>query len=419
MTVTKQQPSDRAERLIFLDNLKWLLAIVVVVFHSACSYSSTTPWWYVAEPDSFKAFDIFLLFVDITAMPLFYFIAGYLALPSLERSGSRLFLQRKCKRLLVPWVIGVCTAGPITVYLGHSYRMTNLGYQPVSFFSFWKAYMADGLCFYSGTLPSVDQFSLHHFWFITLLFVFFLFLVLFRPLLSPILREGFPKNQHQPSPMTVQPALVVVAVSVSGFLLLNQIFYDVSNLDFCWVIVGSVLQFQPTRLVIYSCYFLFGLYAFRNQWFVKVQVVQRPWQWGVCLGGLFFALLLVIDTLNGAGGRPTLLVLLYGLLRTLVCFVGVLFFLGAGKRYLDSTNRLRRKMLGHSYNIYLFHYVVVVFCQYLLLVYTDISIAIKVCLVICVSLLMTIGMSSLFRALSPFQGVLGVAAAFFLLCCFW
>lgn len=407
-----------AERLLFLDNLKWLLALVVVVFHSACAYSSASPWWYVAEPDSFSSFDIFLLFVDITAMPLFFFIAGYLTQPSLERYGSLRFLLRKVRRLVLPWAVGVSTAGPIVMYLGYYYRMGNLGYQPLPFFPFWKMYMADGLRLYTGSLPSIDQFSLHHFWFISLLFAFFLVLVLVHPVL-PVYESQVERNDNRPPPSTVKPSVVVVAVTVVGFTLLNLRFHDVTNLDFSWVIVGSFLQFQPTRLLIYGCYFIFGLYAFHRRWFVAVPVIKRLWLWGIALFGLFFALLLVVDTLIKGGERGLPLVVLFGVLRTLVCFVGVLFFLGVGKRYFDSAHPLQRRLLGHSYNIYLWHYVVVVVFQYLLLVHSDLPIAVKVCLVLCGSLLTTITISSLLQRLTPAVGALSMATGFILLCCFW
>lgn len=90
-------------RLVFLDNLRTLMVLLVVVLHVACAYSSYSTWWYVDDTNA-APFDFLLLIIDNFSMPVLFFLAGYFALPSLVRKRSGWsFAVGKLKRLGFPW----------------------------------------------------------------------------------------------------------------------------------------------------------------------------------------------------------------------------------------------------------------------------------------------------------------------------
>ena len=106
---------SRAEtslRIVFLDNIRYLMIVFVVVYHSVAAYSTVAPWWGVHD-GSFSMADIIRELFDVFMMPVIFFISGYFALPSLEKQGVKGFIKDKGKRLLIPWALGVFVVTPL------------------------------------------------------------------------------------------------------------------------------------------------------------------------------------------------------------------------------------------------------------------------------------------------------------------
>ena len=76
-----------ANRIGYFDNIRYLMVLLVVVFHSACGYSNNTQWWAVDDANS-TFFDYLLSVLGVFLMPTLFFIAGYFALPSLQQKGK-------------------------------------------------------------------------------------------------------------------------------------------------------------------------------------------------------------------------------------------------------------------------------------------------------------------------------------------
>ena len=105
-----------ADRVVFFDNIRYLMVILVVVLHSACGYSNFIPYWIVNDTNSIF-FDYLLGILDVFLMPTLFFIAGYFALPSLLKKGRWLFIRSKLKRLGNPWILGVVFLPPFLNYI--------------------------------------------------------------------------------------------------------------------------------------------------------------------------------------------------------------------------------------------------------------------------------------------------------------
>jgi glucan biosynthesis protein C len=73
-------------RLIFMDNLRYALVLCVVLQHSGNAYSSLS-WWPVSEPESSLIADWLTAILDTFTMPFLFYIAGYFALPTLQKKG--------------------------------------------------------------------------------------------------------------------------------------------------------------------------------------------------------------------------------------------------------------------------------------------------------------------------------------------
>ncbi len=42
-------PNENYDHILFLDNLRYLLVLLVVVLHATFAYSKFVPWWCVKE----------------------------------------------------------------------------------------------------------------------------------------------------------------------------------------------------------------------------------------------------------------------------------------------------------------------------------------------------------------------------------
>ncbi len=107
----------------FFDTVRNLAMLSVVLFHAVAAYSTVTPHWSVHDGSSFAA-DIIRKVFDVFMMPIFFFVAGYFALPSLLKKGAWQFLRGKFNRLGIPWLFAIFVIIPIFQYLG---RMKAVG----------------------------------------------------------------------------------------------------------------------------------------------------------------------------------------------------------------------------------------------------------------------------------------------------
>ena len=70
-----------------LDNLRYLMVVSVLIYHSIGAYATIAPHWIVHDTGSLMADMIRELF-DVFMMPVLFFIAGYFALDSLRKKGA-------------------------------------------------------------------------------------------------------------------------------------------------------------------------------------------------------------------------------------------------------------------------------------------------------------------------------------------
>ena len=109
-----------ASRIYFLDNLKILLAVLVVLDHAAQPYGPGGAWVIPSEPGS--AIDNLVLIMFLTVIPaffmgLFFMISAYFVPSSLERKGAAKFMKDRLVKLGVPILIFMIGVFPVMGYL--------------------------------------------------------------------------------------------------------------------------------------------------------------------------------------------------------------------------------------------------------------------------------------------------------------
>ena len=120
-------------RMHFLDNLRAFVVLLVIALHGFMNYMAYASDCYVVDRQNSIFFTLLVLLIDVPIMPIMFFIAGYFALPSLRKSGGRVFLREKLMRLGIPWAIAVLVLAPPIAYMTYLSRDV-----PMGLFEFWR-----------------------------------------------------------------------------------------------------------------------------------------------------------------------------------------------------------------------------------------------------------------------------------------
>jgi glucan biosynthesis protein C len=352
-------------RVAFLDNLRYLMILFVLVYHSVAAYATVAPWW-IYHDVSFFAADITRELLDVFIMPVLFFVSGYFVLPSLQKRDVSKFIVDKARRLLIPWVLAVLVITPLLFY-----DTPNQTIKP-----FWKYWLSFLLGFPTQLVYLPQTLTQGPYWFISLLFAFFVVFALVN-----VLTRRWWSGASASTERRVASGKSVLGV-LALFGALTFVGYFVSLLlvpDTSWLTLSMFLEFQPTRLVLLVCYFALGVYAQSRQWITGAKFFGNPALWGVITVLLVIAYLVVgqplfVD-LAGMPGAPLGLLLPFALIRSFLILSGLLFFLSVGLRYWNRSNRLDRELSATSYNIYLTHVWFVVIVQAALLGWIGSSVA--------------------------------------------
>jgi peptidoglycan/LPS O-acetylase OafA/YrhL len=333
---TRAIPGTDRPRLYFLDNLRLVAILLVIVLHAAITYMAYPPtWWYVLDPHQSVVFTMLVLVVDVPIMPALFFVAGYFALPSLERRGTGGFVREKLVRVGLPWVLGVLFLAPLETYMTEVSRHVPVGY---------LQFLADDF------LGPMYQQSVY--WFLGVLFTGFIVLALvYRA--SPRLRDSVPRIE-QPSTRFL---VAFIAGTAAGSALLAPA-YGIDD----WQPL-ALLVVQPARVAFYIGYFALGVYAERRGWFRAggFRPEPGPWGWGCVVAGVAYLSFRMMGTPATPAERA-----FAALLFSVFCLSALLAGLSVFQRAVNGAGRAWRTAAASSYGIYYVHPLILYPLAYLL-----------------------------------------------------
>lgn len=359
------------ERIHYIDNIRYLMVLLVVVIHVTCAYTMFTPWWPVNDKNAIP-FNIILIILDVILMPTLFFISGYFALYSIRNKNALDFVKVKSVRLGLPWLIGVILLSPINSFIYMISRNYNADFW-VNFISASKKMLA----FYTGTIEYSSHFHQSHLWYISLLLLFLIvFAVSYKLKQKLIGRSELPTNQIKTSSTKV---LLFFALAAICTTILSIILYK-NNVQYMgrepWFSIASIIQFQPTRIAIYIICFILGIFAFHKQWFVDGKTPLHPIIWGIISIALLFGILIAAKVNAEAGFNDITKIYIYIPIRTFAIFSTILALFSLAGRYWQSTANINLSLANNSYIIYLIH-MPIVFAFQLILLQWDASIYLK------------------------------------------
>lgn len=339
--VQPTKASLERSRLLFLDNLRAVLIMLVIAGHVAIVYGSAGSWVYTEPTQDMVAIIILSIFTatgQAFIMGLFFLIAGYLTPGSYDRKGAAAFEKGRLLRLGIPLLIYDLFINPFVGYVATGFPRP-----------YWE--------FYSDYLLHFGGIGRGPLWFVEALLLFSSVYVIWRWLSRHRIRNTARVRQL---PTYRAILLFIFALAVVTFVIR------------IWLPLGwtfEPLNFQLPFFAQYISFFVLGIIAYHRDWFLRIHnSMGRAWLW-TAIGAI---LLLPIMILAGGGvEHPEFLwggihwqAFAYALWESIVCVgmgIGLLVFF---RRHVNRQGKWGKFLAANAYGAYILQAPVIVCVAY-------------------------------------------------------
>ena len=327
--------SKATGRLLFVDNIRVLLTVLVLLHHLMIIYAGSGSWGLYEEgrEDTISAVlgTWFCAVNQAYFMGLFLLISAYFVPGSYDRKGAGRFLRDRLIRLGIPLLVYSWIIDPLTRYLIP--RLTGGQGLP------WQAYLPGRQEAVIGAGPL---------WFVEVLLIFSLVYALWRALFRP---QATTPAAELKFPHSVAIALLALVLGVAGFLV--RLWHPID-----W-------SFQPLNLQLpffaqYIALFVLGLLAYRRNWLLGLpEATGRLWlRIGFVLILLFVPLALLGNAMESdepfKGGWHWQ-AMAYAVWESFLCLAMCIGLVYLFRRYGDRQGKLARFLSPNAYAAYVIH----------------------------------------------------------------
>jgi glucans biosynthesis protein C len=270
--------AKETSRLVYLDTLRAVLCVLVILVHTAIAYGSKLGDWTFIDHSANNdvtaiLFSLFVVLCQTFFMGLFFFISGYFIPRSIDHKGQLQFWKDRLLRLGFPFLAYTLVLSKLPNYL----YMLRYGKAHLSFLEYCRVYFWQD----ADAGPT---------WFLFALLVFSLGYSLWRLAISHKRGWGGFISDH-PAPRTGGLLLFALAIA-AGMWGVAQVWPT----DQSYRLFGSIslmLAFFPQYLMM----FVAGILAYRNNWLADLSGKYRK-LWA----GLAILLAIAIGPLLARGG---------------------------------------------------------------------------------------------------------------------
>ncbi|MGF1520778.1 MAG: acyltransferase family protein [Leptolyngbyaceae cyanobacterium] len=326
-------------RLVFMDNLRVFLTVLVVAHHAAQPYGPTGGDWPIFNPERAAILGPFFAVNAAFFMGLFFFISGYFLPGAGDRKGTSQLLLDRLRRLGIPVLFFVLVVFPPILYI--------LAAPSESFLSFWvQTYLG--------------QFELEfaHLWFLMHLIAYAALYALWR---------RFVRRQQLPVlPPPNHGWIVAYVLLLSAVTFGVRIQYPIDR----WINLLGILPTEIAHFPQYSSLFVLGILSYRQDW-VRQMPISRGLIWLSigCGAGLLRYLYSMSQSTLGltrliATGGWDWRALLWSFWEATICVGLCLGLLVLFRERINFQGRLLRSLSQNAYAVYLSHLVIILYLQF-------------------------------------------------------
>lgn len=296
----------------YLDNIRWIVGVLVIIYHVFYMYNAQGILGGLGPIADLKTqyFDLFMYIVYPWLMPILFIVSGISSRYYLENHDDKEFIRNRTRKLLVPSTIGLLVFQFIQGYV--SMRLTN-GWRSIQSLPFSIKYLIMVL---SG---------IGVLWYMQMLWLFCMMLVWIRKIEKG---KVWLIGSKADLPMLFLTAAVI------------------------WLFaqIGNTPVIVVYRFGLYSTMFFLGYFVFSHE--EVIERLKKMWFIFATIAVVLCVFFCVIYFGKNIADAP----INRSFLFTAYCWFGSLAILGTSARYLDFENRLTRWMNGHSFGLYVFHY---------------------------------------------------------------
>ena len=328
-------------RLAYIDWLRVLAILGVLLYHSARPFIPDDPW-HINNLDKSNLLDEFNFFLSRFRMPLLFFLSGAVTWYMVKKRTAGSFILLRLKRLFLPLVAGMLLIIPPQVYMERKHQ----GYTG-SFLDFYSQ------LFSSGPYPE-GNISWHHLWFIAYLF---LYDVLFAPFFTwckTSSADGFKRflvrlSKGKRIYFLMVPSVLIYTAGILHYPETNALFDDPVYFIYwlLFVLAGFVCLVEPTLL----------------------DSLERNRRLSLSLA---FLLLVLINSLrwndfhwfDGSHDTNSWFTWLYLARQPVHTWLWVFALVGYGKKYLNRSHTFLPYINQLIYPFYILHQTIIVILAY-------------------------------------------------------
>jgi glucans biosynthesis protein C len=354
------RPTASSPSSLALDNLRAVVILIVLGFHSALAYlqwNQTKPAPFDAPPFAWRAFpvidshrffpfDLLCAWQDVYLMSLLFFLSGLFAWPSLVRKSEWRFLRGRLLRLGLPYVSGVLIIIPAAIY--PAFRLGG----------------GHGLEDYPSTLYALPFWPNGPLWFLWQLLALNI-VAAFAHRFAPGAVRRLGRWSMAAAKQPGQYFAALAAASALAYVPMALAFTP-----WAWSDTGP-LAFQLSRPLLYAAFFFAGIGVGMDGVEDGLVAVDGPlarhWlRW--LTAGLTTLLLwmgLTSLTLDGHASKPVEIAAYLSFAPA--CVAGCFALIGTSLHFVTRRSPILSSLAANAYSLYLIHYVFIVWLQYALL----------------------------------------------------
>ncbi|MET3992574.1 hypothetical protein ABID65_004224 [Bradyrhizobium sp. S3.9.2] len=338
-------------RNLSLDRTRTFLTLVVLLHHAVIPYT----YFGHTDPASWIGFDVVVLCTDSFFMAMFFFLSGLFTWSGIARKEPQVFLRDRLLRLGLPFVIAAFTVIPLAYYaiaLRHDPELT--------FASFWWKTIT------VGPWPSGPI------WFVWVLLAFDLTAsLLYRVsthLVDPVNRVSV-RGFEQPAVFWRLLAVVTAVVYVPAL-----VHFGANK----WFEFGP-FSVQASRVLLYFAYFFIGVSVGaanfdRGILSAEGQLPKNRWMWVIATLVPYCLMWCMIYIKRAILGNPNVLPdwyqAIYGTFVVLFSAAILLAILAFFLHQKSPGPNLLDRMQADAYGMFLVHYPIALWIQYVLFDYS-------------------------------------------------
>ncbi|MBI5680283.1 MAG: acyltransferase family protein [Methanobacterium sp.] len=357
-------------RKYFLDNLRWMVIIIVVLYHVLIIYNDIGVQYVINATGNVLA-TVFILSFSMWFMQLLFAVAGISTFYSLKRRNSKQYLNERVKKIFIPMVAGIIFVIPFQTYFSFLYNGQN-----ISFLNFWFNFLTNWWYYF------VNGLGIGPLWFLLYLFIISLAAL-------PVIMKYKKSEWRIPIEKITVPYLLLLIIPLA---------------------IGSIfLNLSPEKSVVqFFLLFIFGYFLLSDD---GIQQKLEDARWPLFIAFLLLIAVLIILYLSNLLSSKTMLstmIPVYLLYTTSIAWIGILAVMGMGKRYLEFKTPATLYLSGASYPIYIFHIAWITMAEYLFLTLFPNMIILQVILVFTVGFTLTLATYEITRRIKITRFLFGI-----------